>query len=69
MSAKHVDPKVYDLAFEWLSDYSQHPSKSRVLSLAGDIQSAIEAWADLDEQQNDEMRQLRGYTDDEKARI
>jgi hypothetical protein len=67
--SKYVDPKIYDLAFEWLSDYNQHPSKSRVLSLAGDIQSAIEAWADLDEQQQDEMRQLRGLSDSEKARI
>lgn len=69
MVLKYVDPLVRDFAFRWLREHGDPPSDATALSLATDIQHAINAWHDMDEQRNDEMRQLRRYSDGEKARI
>jgi len=79
MSAKLVDPHVYDLAAFWLSDDTvthKAAHERRVMSLAQSIQSAIEDWwfdetriAEEADARADELRSLRGLTDDEKARI
>jgi len=69
MSMNDVDPRVVDFACYVLSDSPCTPSPTRVMSLASDIQSAINAWCYRDEQQADEQRKLRGYSDGEKARI
>lgn len=68
----HLDLQemVREFAWDWLSEArGTRPSPADVASLARDIQHAITAWCDQDEQQADEQRQLRGYSDAEKARI
>jgi hypothetical protein len=77
-----VDTRVHDLALFWLSDddtahaKDSAPHDARVMSLAADIQRAIEDWcedeaqynAQLDEQAT-EASALKGYTDAERERI
>lgn len=80
-----VDPKVHELAEHWLSadattryGTAAHRKRheARVLSLASDIQRAIESWcedeADYHAQQADhdaELRSLRHLSDTERERI
>lgn len=53
-----VDPRVHDLAGFWLGDdarVSESAHAARVMSLASDIQQAIENWCE-DETRADEAR-------------
>lgn len=74
-----VDTRVHDLAESWLSNDTQTSREAhdaRVMSLAQDIQIAIENWHDDEVQYNaelaahdEEQRSLRGLTDAERERI
>lgn len=74
-----VDTSVHELAEFWLQDDERTSDKAhaaRVMSLAQDIQVAIEGWIEdetrADEEraaQDDEQRSLRGLTDAERERI
>ena len=56
--SKTIDPKVYDLADEWLSDLRRSAAQKRhVASLAQTIQQAIEDW------ESDENPRERGDDD------
>jgi len=63
-----VDQLVYDLAYERLSE-KHTPDQQRVMDLAIRIQTAIEAYEAEQADRDEELRALKGYTDDEKARI
>lgn len=79
--ATTYDPKCHELAEHVLSDYDTDRIPGKKLkadthSLACAIQAAIENWKEDSEREAieaeayaDEMRSLRGYSDEERARI